>query len=286
MASDIIAITGVTGVVGSQVASLLGDRSLRLVARDPSRVPGGLEGEIVAGSYGDEASMTEALTGASTLFLVSGREDKDRLEQHRRAVTSAVSAGVARIVYLSFLGAGPDATFTLARQHYHTEQFIRDSGARFVFLRDSLYTDFVPYFAGEEGVIRGPAGNGRVSLVTRDDIAEVAAAVLISSDHDGTTVDVTGPEAITMAETAERLGSFIGRPIRYQDETVEQAYASRAVYNAPDWEVEGWVTSYLAIANDEMEKVSGSVEALTGHPAQTLEDYLTAHPESFRHLLT
>jgi NAD(P)H dehydrogenase (quinone) len=189
-------------------------------------------------------------------------------------------------VYLSFLGAAPDATFTLARQHFATEQHIRSSGARFTFLRSGMYADFVPYFTGRDGVIRGPAGSGRLAWVARDDIADVAVAVLLDdAGHDGQTYDMTGPEALTMAETAEILGRVVGRPIRYQEETLEEARASRAPTGAPDWEIEGWVTSYVAIATGEMNVVSDAVERVAGHPPQALEPFLRAHPELWSDLI-
>lgn len=285
---DLIAVTGVTGVLGSRIAENLTrlGRPLRLIARDPARVPESLEGEVVAGDYNDEAQMTAAFSGVGTVFMVSGREAQDRLQHHRRAVTAATAAGVGKIVYTSFLGADPRATFVLARQHFQTEEFIRASGARFVILRDSMYADFIPYFAGRDGVIRGPAGDGETSWVTRDDIAAVATQVLITTDHDDSTLDITGPEAVSMAETAERLSRHIGRPITYYDETEEEAYASRASFDAPDWEVEGWVTSYQAIAKGELATVSGAVENLTGRRPQSIEDFLTAHPETYQHLLS
>ncbi len=281
--THLIGLTGVTGHVGRRVANLLstGDHKLRFVARDPSRCPP-IEADVREASYDDTAAMTAALEGVDALLLISGREDKDRLDHHRSAVEAAKAASVGRIVYTSFVGASPDSTFTLGRQHYATEEFIRDTGIPFVFLRDNLYTDFVPYFAGVDGVIRGPAGDGRVGWVTRDDIAESAVTTLTTSEHDGVTFEMTGPESIDLHETAERFGRFIGKPIRYHPETVDEAFASRAVYAAPEWEVEGWVTSYLAIANGEMDVVSNAVETLTGHRAQTLEDFLAAHPESYR----
>lgn len=283
MGQQLIALTGVTGAIGGRVANLLAGRRvpLRFIARDPSRCPP-IDADLRQASYDDSAAMTEALSGVGTVLLVSGREDKDRLEHHRRAVEAAASAGVGRIVYTSFISASPNATFTLARQHHATEGFIRETGIPFVFLRDNLYTDFIPYFAGAEGVIRGPAGDGRVGWVTRDDIAAAAATLLTTSQYDGETFDLTGPESIDLHETAERLARFIGRPVTYHPETVEEAYESRAVYNAPGWEVEGWVTSYLAIAKGEMDVVSDSIEALTGHRAQTLEDFLRTHPESYQ----
>jgi uncharacterized protein YbjT (DUF2867 family) len=265
------------------VARLLAERDLplRFIARDPEKCPS-IEAEVREGSYDDTAAMTEALRGVGTLLFVSGREDKDRLDHHRSVVEAAATAGVGKIVYTSFIGAAPDSTFTLGRQHHATEQMILDAGIPYVFLRNNLYTDFVPYFAGKDGVIRGPAGDGRLGWVTRDDIAESAATALTTTEHDGITFDMTGPESIDLYETADRFGRFIGRPVTYHPETVDEAYASRAVYGAPDWEVDGWVTSYLAIANGEMDIVGDAVQTLTGHPAQSLEDFLAAHPESYQ----
>ena len=67
-------------------------------------------------------------TGADTVFLIPAAEAADRVEHHRTAVDAAVAAGVPRIVYLSFLNAAPDATFTLARDHWATEEHIRAPG--------------------------------------------------------------------------------------------------------------------------------------------------------------
>src|SRR5690606_33091327 len=139
--------------------------------------------------------------GIATLFLVSAHEDPDRVGLHTRTVDAAVAAGVTRIVYNSFLNAGPESTFTFARDHWHTEQHIRGTGVAFTFLRDSLYQDVLPYFASD-GVIRGPAGDGRFAPVARDDIADVAAAVLLGDGHDGQTYDLTGPASMTMADVA------------------------------------------------------------------------------------
>src|SRR4029450_5247209 len=191
----------------------------------------------------------------------------DRLTLHGHGGDAAADAGVERVVYTSFFGAAPDCTFTFGRDHWHAEQRSRASGLRHTFLRDNLYIDFLPLMVGPDGVVRGPAGNGRVAAVTRDDIADVAVAVLLDGGaHDGGTYDMTGPEALTMAEIAEELSQVPGRPVSYHDETLEEAYASRAHYGAPDWEVAGWVTTYAAIANGDLGTVSGDVAAVAGHP--------------------
>lgn len=143
----------------------------------------------------------------------------------------------------------------------------------------------LPALAGADGVIRGPAGDGRVGAVARDDIADVAVAVLLDDGHDGHTYDVTGPEAVTLHEVAETLSLVTRRTITYHVESLEEAYASRSSYGAPEWEVEGWVTTYAAIANGELDVVSDTVGRLTGHSPMSLAEFLRKHPESYRHLL-
>jgi NAD(P)H dehydrogenase (quinone) len=69
------------------------------------------------------------------------------------------------------------------------------------------------------------------------------------------------------------------------DQTLEQAWASRRGADASDWLVQAWVSTYLMIAGGELDVVSDTVPRLTGHVAQSLREFLAAHPESYRHLL-
>ncbi|HEX6920060.1 MAG TPA: NmrA family NAD(P)-binding protein [Actinomycetes bacterium] len=269
-ALPVLAVTGSTGEVGGRVAARLAALGVaqRLVVRDPSRAPALAGAQVVAaaGGYADGDGMRRALSGVHTVFLVSAQETPGRVEQHLTAVRAAVDAGVTRIVYTSYLAAAPDATFTFARDHFHTEEAIRAAGVRHTFLRNSMYLDFLPVMVGADDVIRGPAGDGRIAMVARDDVADVAAAVLTGEGHDGRTYDVTGAEALTMTELAAALARATGRPVTFHDETIEQAWASRAHHGAPDFAVEGWVTSYAAIATGEMDVVSDTVRQVAGHP--------------------
>jgi len=290
-----IALTGVTGTLGGRVAERLSavtDDPLRLVVRDAARAPDLPGAEVVEnpGGYADGAGFRAALTGVDTLFLVSAAEAEDRLRQHLTAVEAAAAAGVRRIVYTSFVGAHrPDPTFTLVRHHAATEEAVRATGVRHTVLRHNMYADFVPFFAVREGdgaVIAAPAGDGRTGFVSRDDLADVATAVLLRDDDelDGQALEVTGPEALTLAEAAEVLTEVTGIPARYRPQTTEEAWATRRPSGHPDWEIEGWVTSYLAIAAGELAAVTDVVPRLTGHPARTVAEHLRAHPEDWAHL--
>jgi uncharacterized protein YbjT (DUF2867 family) len=273
-----IAITGVTGALGGEVVRLLAGADmrldLRLLARDPSRAPD-VDTDVRALDYRDPDPA--ALRGVDTLLLVSASESQDRRDVHRTVVAAAADAGVRHVVYTSFCGAAPDASFTLGRDHHDTEEAIGSSGMAWTFLRDNFYLDVLPFFADEQGVVRGPAGTGRVAAVARADVAAVAAAVLRApEEHAGTTYDLSGPEALTMAEVAERAGRVLGRELRFEDETLEAAYASRRAGwpDAEDWQLDAWVSTYTAIADGSCDLVTDHVERVAGRPARTLEETL------------
>jgi NAD(P)H dehydrogenase (quinone) len=273
----VLAVTGSTGQLGGRIARRLAAAAVaqRLLVRDVARAPELPAGTALQAEYADFGAVRDALSGVQTALMVSASESLDRVERHRAFVDAAADAGVQHLVYTSFYGAAPDATFTLARDHWATEEYIRASGLGFTFLRDNLYADFLAYMVGEDGLIRGPAGEGRVSAVAQDDIAEVAVAVLRAPDaHAGQTYDLTGPEALTFAEIAATIAAQTGREVSYLAETVQEAYASRAHYGAPDWQVDAWVSTYTAIAAGEMSGVSDAVARVTGHPATSLAELL------------
>jgi NAD(P)H dehydrogenase (quinone) len=277
--SHLIGVTGSTGAVGGLVArSLAGSDfrlDLRLLVRDPARAPD-IDCDVRVCEYADEDASVAALQGVETLFMVSAGEARDRREQHRTFVRAAARAGVRHIVYTSFAGAAPDATFTLGRDHYDTETAIRESGMTWTFLRDNFYLDLLPFFADEEGVIRGPAGQGRVAGVARADVADVAVEVLRSPDaHPDATYTLTGPEALTLDEVAARAGAVLGRTLRFEDESVEEAYAwRRKAYGTEDWQLEAWVSTYTAIRDGTVAEVTDDVRRVTGRAPRTLEQAL------------
>ena len=285
-----IAVTGSTGAVGGHVASMLAaaGHGQRLLVRDVTRAPELVGAVSYPFAYADREASVAALEGVDTLFMVSAAENEDRLAEHRTFIDAASEAGVRHVVYTSFLGAAEDAAFTLGRDHWATEEHLKASGMDWTFLRDSFYAEVMEMFADDEGVIRGPAGDGRVSVVTQLDVARCAAAVLQDvSAHRGATYDVTGPEALTFTEAAAIISRARGTDVRFHDETVEEAWASRASYGVPDWQMEAWVSTYTAIRDGEVSAVSDAVQRLTGRPATSLADLLAQQsdpePEAERH---
>lgn len=272
-----LAVTGSTGELGGRVAALLSEAGVkqRLLARTPRKAPPLDGATVLQAAYENTSATRTALTGAETVFMVSASESRDRLEQHCDFVDAAAEAGVRHLIYVSFVGAAQDAVFTLARDHYATEEYIRASGLQYTFLRDNFYADFLPDLVGADGAIRGPAGDGKAAVVARADVARTAAAILREPErHLGATYELTGPEALSLAEVAQILSNVGPHPVTYVDETVQEAYASRASYGAPQWQLDAWVSTYQAIAAGALQDVSGDIERITGQPPMSLAQLL------------
>ena len=94
--------------------------------------------------------------------------------------------------------------------------------------------------------------------------------------HTNRTYDLTGPQALTLDEVASTISAVRGTRVSYHDETLDEAYASRAGYGAPDWQVDAWVSTYTAIATGQLARVTDDVRRLTGQPPRTLRQLLAA----------
>jgi NAD(P)H dehydrogenase (quinone) len=182
------------------------------------------------------------------------------------------------------MGAAPNATFPFARDHSLTEQASREAGISLTAMRNSLYADVAPLFVGPDGVIRAPAGHGRLAWVARADVARLAAVLLVEPGHEGQIYDVSGPHAIDLHETARLLTKATRRAIISHAETLDEARESRSGH--PAWLVEGWIGSDQMLDTGEGSVTSHTIEHLTGRPPMTLPEFLVAEPSSFAHLLS
>ena len=272
-----IGITGVTGKLGSYVADLVDKKGITSVhlARNPERAKVYASAEIRKMVYANTPEVVEALKGIDVLLMVSARENPERVEEHKSFLDAAKLAGVQHIVYTSFFGADEKATFTLSRDHAQTEAYIKELGFTYTFLRDNFYLDFLIDMALENGEIRGPAGSGLVSAVARKDTSRVAAEILLNpKEWENQTLNLTGPEDLSMEEIVALLSKETGDTIAYVDETVEEAYESRKKWPAQTWEYDAWVSTYTAIKAGEQAGVSADVEKVLGRPAMSLIDVL------------
>lgn len=279
-----IVITGATGNIGGEIARLLvaGGHPVRLFVRDSSRAPQLSGAQVMTGDLTQPATMLAAFEPGDTLFMVSVHTHNEaRTAIHRGVIDAARDSGVDRIVYLSFLAASDDATNYHARSHGATERMIVQSGILWTFLRPSLYMQVLASRFDGGRVLRAPAGDGHASWVSRSDVAVAAAVVLSTTGHDGRVYDITGPESLSMGETATVVSNVVGREFRYIEETSNVARRLLRQTRQDEWQVEARVASWESVRVGEVARVSDAVEHLTGRPPTSLRRYVEANINEF-----
>ena len=272
-----IAVTGVTGNLGGMVSRLCKKNGIevRNLARNVEKAEKLGFSNVFKSSYDKSEDTVKSLKGIEVLFMVSGSENPNRVQQHKDFIDAAKIAEVSHIIYLSFYNASKNSIFTLGRDHYATEEYIKENGFKYTFLRDNFYVDFFVDLCREYGEIKGPAGNGKVSAVVRSDVSEVVAKILENPGKcENQTLNMTGPEELSMDEIVKTVSKYFGKEIKYIEETVEEAYESRKIWKAEQWEYDSWVSTYTAIAENEQSGISNDIEKVLGRKATSLVEYL------------
>ena len=244
MARVTVLVTGASGFIGREVTAALvarGDRVRTLIrSARGADVLSGIDCELFRGDVTDQASLRSAARGCrSIVHLVSIIEGKPAAYERVMAagtgnlVEAAREAGVRRLIYLSALGTGPEATVPYYRAKWAAERAIAGSGASYAILRPSFV--FGPYGGVLPRLLRvarlapvtivlGP-GTQRVQPIWIDD---VVAATLLALDRDLSTerpIELAGPEAVTWNDLWRRIKHAIG--------------ARRPQLNVPFWLARG-----------------------------------------------
>jgi len=172
-----IVVTGASGKVGGMIAAMLARDGIHqtLLVRDAARAPVLPGADVVVADFRDPASVRTALQPGDRVFMVSVHENVEaRIEAHQSFVDAASGIGVGLMAYLSIVNPSATAAFHHGRSHAATERMLLESGMPYAFLRMNLFLDDLPLWFDPDGVCRGPGGDGRVALISREDTAAVS----------------------------------------------------------------------------------------------------------------
>jgi uncharacterized protein YbjT (DUF2867 family) len=236
-----ILVTGAPGNIGSQVVKQLAAKGteMRLFVHKPEKASA-LKGPGIQVAIGDLAkpkTVDAALSDVKRAFLLSPA-DPCQVEWQANFIEAAKRAGVRRIVRLSALGADLNAPIALARWHAQAEKLLEESGIAYTHLQPHYFMqnmlEFAPTIATQNAFYL-PAKDGKIGLVDTRDIAAVAVAALTEDGHEGNTYQITGPEALTFDEIAEKLSNVLGKKVSYVDVPPEVARKGMIDTGMPEW---------------------------------------------------
>ncbi|GIE27387.1 nucleotide-diphosphate-sugar epimerase [Actinoplanes italicus] len=265
-----ILVTGATGNVGRMVVDellALGATEVRAFTVDPARAALPPEVEVVTGFFDRPGTVAAALDGVDKLYLAP------HLPTVVDTCRAAVSAGVRHIVDLAgFKGLHWQAV----------EDAVEDSGIPFTHLEPGEFmsntTNWAPQIrAGDE--IRDAWADSANAPIAQEDIAAVAARVLLSENHEGLSYELTGPETISRRQQLAAIGAALGRDLTYVELTGE---AASAHYRELMGEFGEWYLEGLAQMAAHPQQAQPTVAALLNRPAMSFEEWARRHADLFR----
>jgi uncharacterized protein YbjT (DUF2867 family) len=240
--------------------------------------------EIVEGDMARPETLGAALRDVDRAMLISS-SDPVMLEVQSGFIDAARAAGVKHVVKLS--GIMPDlaSPFRFARMHGEIERRLEASGMAFTHLRAG---EFMPAYFRQvpsivaKGAMFLPMEDARIASIDVGDIAEIAALALTGSGHDGKTYPLTGPEALTMAEVAEKLSAATGKPVRYVNVAPEDARKAQLAAGMPPYLADALAELFAERRKGKEAKVSPMAQTLLGRPPTSFDEFALRHAAIFR----
>jgi uncharacterized protein YbjT (DUF2867 family) len=280
-----ILVTGATGNVGGRVATkLLGTgAAVRALVRNPDTADLPDAVEVVQGDLSKIDTLDAGLEGVDSVFLVWPFLTAEAAP----AVLEAIKRRARRVVYLSSMGVRDDVeeqADPINQFHADIERLIEESGLEWTFLRSGgLATNTLGWAeqTRADGVVREPYGGATRSLIHERDVAAVAVRALTENGHDGAKYALTGPELLTQVEQVRIISEAICRPLRFEEIPPEDARREMLAQGWPAAAVDGILAAHAKMVA-EPERVTRTVEVVTGEPARTFRQWAIDHADDFR----
>ena len=279
-------VIGATGNIGSRVTQRLiarGERpSVFVRSAKKATVLFADRVDIHAGDLETpRSSLAAALAGIEAVFLVS--DGPDLATRDRTVAFAAKFAEVRHVVKLSTLdvhtgvGTGP--------WHARGEAAVRESGVAFTFIQAAGFMSNALGWSDsirKEGVLRSSTGKGKIAFIHPDDIADVATAALTTRTHDGQSLVITGPEALSYGEMAATIGCAIGKRVRFEELSDKQAYAGVLGWAGKGPYADALVDIWRAIRERRLATVSDGVKQVIEREPMPFHRWAEENADAFQ----
>jgi uncharacterized protein YbjT (DUF2867 family) len=277
-------ITGATGTVSSLVVEglLARNTQVRILVRDErkARARFGARVQVFTGDLTDAETLKPALEGSDVLFLVNAGPD---LAAHDEAAAKvARQCGLAHLVKLSSYDALEQVG--TGKWHARGEAAIRAAGIPFTFVRPSGFMSNALFWAQSiraAGLVRSCTGDGAIPFIHPQDIAAVATEALMSATPWRESLPLTGPEALSYAEMAARIGAAIGKKVTFQPISEEEVRRTMVENGDSQAMIDAHLSIYGAIREQRLAQVTDTVERVLGRKPVTFDEWVEENMSAF-----
>jgi uncharacterized protein YbjT (DUF2867 family) len=277
-------ITGASGEIGQQVVKQLvrrGERP-RIFVRDAMKAGAlfGQDVEISVGDFKDATALNRALNQVDTVLSITAGPD---LARHDESIAMAARSNrVSRLVKLSSY----DARVNVGTGAWHAagEAAIRESGVPFTFVQPSGFMNNMLHWAPSikmKGVVRSATGTGRIPFIHPKDVVDVIVKTVTTEGFVGEALPITGPEALSYAEMAERIGTALGNPVGFLDMSMDDARLEQAACGESDAVISAHVSIFQAIRDGALSQVTDTVERALGRQAVGVDQWIAENITAF-----
>ena len=283
-----ILVTGASGVLGRKTLLHLLKRKpanqLVGLVRDPSNA-GELAGagvELRQGDYLDPESLSRSFEGVEKLMLISTHAFTDRNTAHANVIDAAVKAGIKHLVFMPILRKAHSSfkMKEITEEDIFTEEKLLSSGLAYTLAKHPPFLDVLATYIGpraHETGVRVPAGNGKFTAATRDDLAAAHATILTEGGHENETYRLTGDPPVSFSDIATILSKVHGTKVPYVTVSDQEYLKMKRAEGWPDFVAEfalKWVEGMNA---GEWEEPTNDLERLIGHKPRTPAEFFRAN---------
>ena len=288
---------GVAGISPQVVVRLRGrgETVRAMVHHDDSRADAlrELGAEVVAGDLTNPVDVFAAMSGV-TRMLFNMSVSPDYLLATTVVCAAAKELGSLEVLVnmsqmtVSQMTATSTEESKQQRLHWLAEHVIDWSGIPEVHIRPTVLLDN-PLFGmlaarsiRETGRLSLPFGSGRTSPVASRDVADVVTAVLTApQDHLGAVYELTGPATLDVDEIADQYAQALGRTVTAVQPSDDEWLHQLSEIGLPPHVQQHIATMARLHKQDRYNRATQTVEDITGHPAQTVRQYVEQHRDLF-----
>lgn len=278
-----ILVTGATGKTGGAVAQELATHNIpfRVFVRNAEKAGAlkDLGAEIAVGDMADKAAVSEALKGCEKAVLIMANGEQ-QLTMENLFTDCAVEAGVKHLVKLSSMESEPGTTKPIPAMHVASEEHIKASGLNWTMVRPTFFTqNFLSAARSIQGAseINLALGNAVVAPTDLRDVAEVIRLVLTDDAHLNQSYDLTGPEALSLAQAAEKFSNVLGREIKYVPQSVDDFRKVLTQVGLPEWRVNAVCDEFRLLSEKASMHTTDTMQQILGRAATSVEQFAKDH---------